>query len=86
MQKIKMKVWSPAAGKVVKLKLEKLSDATINIEKDATTTVANGWEELTFDFAGINNANNYQRVVFFFDFGNAGNGATYYYDDITQSN
>ena len=86
MQKIKMKVWSPAAGKVVKLKLEKLSDATINIEKDATTTVANGWEELTFNFAGINNANNYQRVVFFFDFGNAGNGATYYYDDITQSN
>ena len=86
MQKIKMKVWSPAAGKTVKLKLEKLSDATINIERDATTTVSNGWEELTFDFAGIVNSNNYQRVVFFFDFGNAGNGATYYYDDVKQSN
>jgi hypothetical protein len=89
MQKIKMKVWSPAAGKVVKLKLEKINatnpDPT-NVEVDATTTVANGWEELTFNFAGINNANNYQRVVFFFDFGNAGNGATYYYDDITQFN
>lgn len=89
MQKIKMKVWSPAAGKVVKLKLEKIDagnpDPT-NIEVDATTTVANGWEELTFNFAGINNANNYQRVVVFFDFGNPGNGATYYFDDIIQSN
>lgn len=89
MQKIKMKVWSPAAGKVVKLKLEKINAANpdpTNIEVDATTTVANGWEELTFNFAGINNANNYQRVVVFFDFGNAGNGATYYFDDIVQSN
>jgi hypothetical protein len=89
MQKIKMKVWSPAAGKVVKLKLEKINAANpdpTNIEVDATTTVANGWEELTFNFAGINNANNYQRVVVFFDFGNAGNGATYYFDDVVQSN
>ncbi len=87
MQKIKMKVWSPQAGAVVKLKLENLANGTaINTELDATTTVANGWEELTFNFTGINNANNYQRVVVFFDFGNAGNGATYYFDDIKLSN
>jgi hypothetical protein len=82
LQKIKMKVWSPAAGKVVKLKLENLGTPGINIERDATTTVANSWEELTYDFTGIVNANNYQRVVVFFDFGNAGTGATYYFDDI----
>lgn len=86
MQKIKMKVWSPQAGIVVKLKLENLANGTISTELDATTTVSNGWEELTYDFTGINNANNYQRVVVFFDFGNGGTGATYYFDDIKLSN
>jgi hypothetical protein len=40
-----MKVWSPKAGIVVKMKLEKLvaTDAT-NIEVDVTTTIANGWQ------------------------------------------
>ncbi len=79
---IKMKVWSPAAGITVKLKLENLANNNINTERDAVTTVANGWEELTYDFSGIVNANNYQRVVVFFDFGNTGTGATYYFDDI----
>jgi hypothetical protein len=85
-KKLKMKVWSPQAGIIVKFKLENLNDASINKEIDATTTVANGWEELTFDFDGIVNANNYQRVVLFFDFGNNGTGKTYYFDDIKQSN
>lgn len=80
--KIKMKVWSPKAGAVVKIKLENLANPGINIEKDAVTTVANGWEDLTFDFAGINNANQYQRLVVFFDFGNPGDGKVYYFDDI----
>jgi len=84
--KIKMKVWSPAAGITVKFKMEQLSDPNINTERDAVTTVANGWEELTYDFSGIVNSNNYQRVVVFFDFGNAGTGATYYFDDIKLSN
>jgi hypothetical protein len=87
-KKIKMKVWSPAVGKTVKLKLEILNagnpDPT-NIERDATTTVANAWEELTFDFNGINNANNYRRVVVFFDFGSTA-ASTFYFDDIIQAN
>lgn len=86
MQKIKMKVWCPQAGITVKMKLENLANSNINIEVDATTTVANAWEELTFDFTGIVNANNYQRLVVFFDFGTAGNGASYYFDDVIQSN
>ena len=77
-----MKVWVPAAGMVVKFKMENLSNSAINIERDAVTTVANGWEDLTFDFTGIVSSNNYQRVVVFFDFGNNGTGATYYFDDI----
>jgi hypothetical protein len=82
LQKIKMKVWVPAAGMVVKFKMENLTNSAINIERDAVTTVANGWEDLTFDFTGIVSSNNYQRVVVFFDFGNNGTGATYYFDDI----
>jgi hypothetical protein len=38
------------------------------------------------DFPGIVSSNNYQRVVVFFDFGQKGTGATYYFDDIKQSN
>lgn len=87
MKKIKMKVWSPKAGIVVKMKLEtKVAADATNIEVDATSTVANGWEELTFDFPGVINSNNYQRVVVFFDFGQIGAGTTYYFDDIKQSN
>ena len=85
MTKIKVKVWSPQAGMTVLLKLENAS-ATNPIEIPATTTVANAWQELTFDFAGINNNNNYQTVVIFMDFGAPGTGATYYFDDIQLSN
>ncbi|MGJ8684004.1 MAG: hypothetical protein ACSHWW_05235 [Nonlabens sp.] len=86
LQKIKMKTWSPQSGIVVKMKLENLADPNINIEVDVTNTVASVWEELTFDFTGINNANNYQRLVVFFDFGNAGTGADYYFDEIELTN
>jgi hypothetical protein len=36
----------------------------MNIEVDATSTIANGWEELTFDFPGIVSSNNYQEWLF----------------------
>ncbi|WP_264551565.1 hypothetical protein [Flavobacterium sp. N2038] len=85
-KKIKMKVWSPQAGIIVKMKFENLAESSINKEVDATTTVANGWEELTFDFDGATTANKFQRVVVFFDFGVNGTGKTYYFDDIKQSN
>jgi hypothetical protein len=81
---IKMKVYSPQSGIIVKLKLENLANAGINIERDATTTVANAWQELTYTFNGIVGTNNYQRVVVFFNFGNPGTGLTYYFDDIKQ--
>jgi len=85
MTTLSIKVYSPTVGSVIKLKLENLADANINVEVDATTTVANQWETLTYSFAGINNANNYQRVVVFYDFGNNGTGASFYFDDIVQS-
>lgn len=85
-QKIKIKVWSPAAGIPVLLKLENSGNTAINTELSATTTTSNQWEELTYDLSGINNNNAYQNIVLFFDFGTNGNGATYYFDDVKLSN
>jgi hypothetical protein len=79
---IKMKVFSPYAGKTFKLKLENLTNAAFNIEVDAVNTTANAWEELTFVFPNVVNANNYKRVVVFCNFGAVGTGETYYFDDI----
>ncbi len=86
LQKIKMKTWAPQSGIVVLMKLENLNNPSINVEVPVTNTVANSWEELTFDFTGINNANQYQRVVVFFAFGTSGTGASYYFDDIQLTN
>ena len=82
--KISTKVWSPKSGVVVKMKLEN-SDASITHEVDISTTTSNAWEELVYDFSGAPTAN-YVRVVLFFDFGNAGDDALYYYDELTLKN
>lgn len=81
----KMKVYSPRVGAKVLLKVENLSNGALNYEKEVTTTVANGWEDLTFDYTAINTANSYQKVVLIFDNGTAGDGSanfTWYFDDI----
>jgi putative transposon-encoded protein len=85
MKSFKVKVWSPKKGAVVKLKVENLTDGAIGFEIDAKTTVSSQWEELTFDFSAIDMSKQYQKVVIFFDFGNAGDGSTYYFDDIKQT-
>ena len=46
-----VRVWSPDAGIQVRLKVEDAADPTKSVETEATTTVANAWETLTFDFA-----------------------------------
>ncbi|SHE89690.1 hypothetical protein [Flavisolibacter ginsengisoli] len=82
---VKMKVYSPRVGAKVLLKVENLTNGGISYEKEVTTTTANAWEELTFDYSGINTANSYQKVVLIFDNGTMGDGSanfTYYFDDI----
>jgi len=88
MHKIKIKVWSPQANIPIIFKLENMNPhVTANdIERTVNTTVANQWEELTFDFDGIVNANNYQQLVIFFNFGTSGSGEAYYFDDVKLSN
>ncbi len=81
----KMKVYSPRVGAKVLLKVENATNGALNFEKEVSTTVANGWEELTFDYSTINTANSYHKVVLIFDLGTAGDGSanfTFYFDDI----
>lgn len=81
----KMKVFSPRVGAKVLLKVENLSNGGINFEREVLTTVANGWEDLTFDYSGINTGNTYQKIVIIFDLGTPGDGSanfTFYVDDI----
>ena len=80
-----MKVYSPRVGAKVLLKVENLTNGGISFEKEVLTTVANAWEDLTFDFSAINTANSYQKVVLIFDNGTAGDGTanyTFLFDDI----
>ncbi len=86
LQKIRFKAWSPRAGIAVRLKLENLDDSNIFLELDANTTVANQWEELVYDFSGLDLQPEYQRLVFFFDFGTNGMGEDFYFDDVELSN
>jgi hypothetical protein len=87
-----VRVYSPDAGIPVLLKVEDATNGAIFVETLATTTVANAWETLTFDFANpgpntqpLNLASTYNRLSIFFNFGVGGATAgekIYYFDDI----
>lgn len=81
-QTVKLKVWSPVANAPVMLKLENPDNGDDFIEVMVPTTGANQWEELTYDFSGIELLPNIKRVVLFGNFGSSGTGETYYFDDI----
>lgn len=81
----RMKVYSPRVGAKVLLKVENSSDSNQAFEKEVTTTVANEWVDLVFDYSTINTANTYQNLVLIFDLGTVGDGSsdfTFYFDDI----
>jgi hypothetical protein len=95
-KKVKVSVWSPKVGANILYKMEvstspkdQNGNPSVVVEVQATTTVANAWEVLTFDlttFGAFDAANKYDRVILFPDFGQVGTGAIYYFDDIKQSN
>ena len=83
------RIYSPAAGLKIKLKVEDRTNGNIAVETDALTTVANAWEVVEFDFSNqssgtpaINFANTYDKASIFFDFGNPGSGKVFYCDDV----
>lgn len=91
-----VRVWSPAAGVPVRLKVEDANANTHTCETEAVTTVAAGWEVLTFDFTeeapgtaalatGLSNGWVYNMASIFFNFGTDGATAgeqTYYFDNV----
>jgi len=79
-----VRAFAPVSGITVKLKIENV-DASVTSEVDVINGVANAWEPLNFDFAGAPGFDptvEYVRAVIFFDFGNVGDGSTYYWDDL----
>ena len=81
------RVYSPAVGVRVRLKVEDASNPGVSVETDALTTTANAWETLTFNFANpglsppvgggatspLDITKTYNRLSVFMDFG-LGNG------------
>src|SRR5690606_22522361 len=85
LQTIKVKVYSPAADEIVLLKFEDSADGTIAKEVQATTTVANQWEELSFAFSP-SDTDKFDRIVLFFGFnGTKDAPSIHYFDEITMA-
>lgn len=85
MQTIKIKVYSPAAGQIVLLKLEDAADGSIAKEVQALTTVADEWEELSYTFSP-SDSGKFDNMVLFFDFNGKKDATTiHYFDDIVMS-
>ncbi len=77
-------VYSPAAGRNVLFRIEVFDDNTDGKEIMATTTVANEWETLTFDFSGTESSK-YGKIVLFMDFGGTDSGDVWYFDNVVQA-
>mgnify|MGYP001258330551 FL=1 len=89
-QKVRLKVWSPREGLKLSLKFEDevpWPDVKATATVVGTTTVANQWEEIEFDFTGLDTSDEWYNLVMIMDDGTGGDGSsnyTIYVDDITQ--
>ncbi|MBT8143759.1 MAG: family 16 glycosylhydrolase, partial [Gammaproteobacteria bacterium] len=86
---VAVRVYSPAAGIPVRLKADDVVNGSVSVETELTTTVANEWETLVFNFAdevegtaALDTGVSYTALSIFFDFGTDGNDATYLWDDV----
>ena len=95
--KMTVRVWSPAAGTPIRLKLEDDKDPTHTVETETNTTVSNAWEIMEFDFVnqapgteslaiGLSMGWTYNMASIFFNFATDGDTAgetMYYFDDVS---
>ena len=84
---VKVWVYSPEIGIPVMLKTEDSTNGDIFAEQTVSTTVANAWEELVFDYTtpsngGLSDANTFDKTSIFFDFPNAGTDKVFYWDNV----
>ncbi len=86
---LKVNVYSKRIGMKVQLQLERNGDNSFQDNRVVMTTKANEWEELTFDFTGIDRTKRLQNILFFLDNGTVGDGTANYtllIDDIILTN
>jgi len=86
--KFKVMVYSTEVGKMLHFQLEQGSGGFPNTGVDVPSTVANQWEELTFDFGalGIPSGTTFGQIVFQYNLSGVGAGEVIYIDNVTQSN
>ena len=82
MQFIRLDVFSPRSGIPITLRAQDQADFNIGVEATVTNTLADGWEELVFDLSAVDQSQNLNEIVIFFDNGNPGDGTTYFFDNI----
>lgn len=83
---INMAIYSPEKDIPILLKIENKDDPDNFMEVIKTTTTSGEWEILSFDFSEIDRNEAYSVISIFFNFDKAGNGETYYFDHIHQTN
>jgi hypothetical protein len=85
-ESLKLKSYSPKAGIPVRMKLENANGDFV--ELDVNTTVENEWEELIWDFSGMNTNFDFTTVVIFYEFivDLPGDLNKYYFDEIELAN
>lgn len=86
-QSMSLRVYAPASGITIRLKLEDAADKDKFVEADAITTTANAWHVLTFNFGtvtpAINLATTYNKASIFPQFGTVPTTLrTFYFDDL----
>ena len=86
--KFKMLVYATETGKSLHFQLEQPSSGIGNQSVDVPITVANGWQELTFDFGtlGIPAGTTFKQIVFQYNLAGDGTGEVIYIDNVRQTN
>ncbi len=91
---VKIKVWSPRVDTPIRFKIEDSTspadgngNPTVFAEVEVNSTIASAWEELSFDMnnpvAGtFDTTISFDTAILFPDFGTAGQGELFYFDDI----
>ena len=87
--KIKVMVYSTEIGKKVNVELEQATTGIPNQVLKVATTVANQWEELTFDFGALGTipaGTEFKQLVFRYNDSADGLGEVIYIDNVRQTN
>lgn len=78
------RVYSPAAGAPMVLKLVNLGDDTQSVQAISKETVVVGWQTLTWELSGVQDWWWLNKLYFQPNDGVAGAGEAYFIDDIAQ--